>query len=234
MKGSSVFSKHDMSLFYKISKFGALNNKIEKLIEVLHSTSLEDYYNRLTTNQIDLLPLRTEYKTHIKETNTKQSIKHVFNMQIHDREKLMLADVITYLPDDILVKVDRASMAVSLETRAPFLDHLLYDAMKNVSVNNKVNSSGTKLILRQMLKKYLPPELVSGSKKGFGIPLDHWLRNDLNEWMKDTLLSETASNCYDITELEKIINEFETGNSQSHHTIWTLLMYESWRTNWNK
>ena len=143
---------------------------------------------------------------------------------------MMLLDTLTYLPGDILTKVDRASMSVGLESRAPYLDHRLIEWAWNLPFNMKYNSTTPKWILREILKKYIPKELINRPKMGFGVPIDKWLRGPLKEWASD-LLSEDKIRNQNIFN-EKVVTEkldcHIKGKKGLHHELWTLLMFQSW------
>ncbi len=107
-----------------------------------------------------------------------------FSLDIQNLEhRMMYLDSISYLPDDILVKVDRASMGVSLETRAPFLDHRVVEFAWSLPLSLKIRQGESKWVLKQILDKYVPRELMNKPKSGFSVPLDSWLRGPLKEWL---------------------------------------------------
>jgi asparagine synthase (glutamine-hydrolysing) len=143
--------------------------------------------------------------------------------------RLMAMDALTYLPDDILVKVDRASMAVSLETRAPFLDRDVMEFAWRLPVGMKIRDGRGKWILRELLDRHVPRALVDRPKMGFGIPLDQWLRGPLREWA-DSLLDEkrlTAEGFFDPKPIMKAWRRHLEGASYGYR-LWSVLMFQAW------
>src|SRR5262249_37230649 len=108
-------------------------------------------------------------------------------------DRALKADTETYLPNDLLVKVDIASMAVSLEARSPFLDHHLLEFAASLPASYKVRGLATKRLLKRALKGLVPSENLTRSKMGFGVPIGPWLRTDLREFLRDAILSEQAT-----------------------------------------
>ena len=144
--------------------------------------------------------------------------------------RLMLSDALFYLPDDILVKVDRASMAVSLEARAPFLDHRLVEFAWQLPPELIVRAKQGKWLLRQLLHRYVPRELVDRPKAGFSVPIGRWMRGKLRDWV-ETSLAE-SSLCRDGLLKPGIIRQIWqgvlNGNDNGAWQVWGILMFQGW------
>ena len=145
-------------------------------------------------------------------------------------DAMLEADVNYYLPDDLLVKMDVATMAHSLEARSPFLDHKLMEFMAKVPSAMKQRSGVNKYLLKAALQGILPDEILKRPKMGFGIPLADWLRTSLRELVEDTLLDSTAlSRGYFRPEaIRKMVNTHFSGRNDYQYLIWDLLMLEMW------
>jgi asparagine synthase (glutamine-hydrolysing) len=144
--------------------------------------------------------------------------------------RMMLLDGLTYLPDDILAKVDRAGMAVSLETRAPFLDRNVIEFAWTLPMHMKIRDGQGKWLLRGLLDRYLPRELVQRPKMGFGIPLDTWLRGPQKDWA-ESLLSEDRLRNEGYFTPEPIRNAWKnhlTGRAENGQRLWSVLMFQAW------
>lgn len=144
------------------------------------------------------------------------------------------ADIHTYLPDDLLVKVDIASMAHGLEARSPLLDHTLMEWAARIPPNQKMFQGETKSILKSAMQAYLPNEVLYRPKMGFGVPIDHWLRTEMKEFAYDTLLSKTAIERGLVQEsfVRNMLNEHCNGVRLHHTRLWALLMMELWFQMW--
>jgi len=217
-------------LFEKYGRPGKPSDKFKKLVEVLSVKREELLYKSLvshwkTPNRLVLNS--SEPKTIFDEFKGLSYISDFY-------EKMMLIDLVTYLVDDILTKVDRASMSVSLEARVPILDHRVVEFSKRVPLNLKIKNGKGKWILRQVLYKYVPKELIERPKMGFGVPIDKWLRGPLREWAEE-LLSE------DKLKKERFLNpkpirqkweEHLSGKRNWQYHLWDVLMFEAWLERW--
>ncbi len=148
-------------------------------------------------------------------------------------EMMMYMDQMSYLPDDILVKMDRAAMAVGLETRVPFLDHRVVAFAWQLPLNLKVRQNKGKYILRCLLRKYLPESLIDRPKMGFGVPIDSWLRGPLRAWAGELIDPDRLSEAqiFNPDVIGKIWNAHQSGRRNFQYQLWPILMFQSWVEN---
>jgi asparagine synthase (glutamine-hydrolysing) len=144
--------------------------------------------------------------------------------------EMMYLDLVTYLPDDILVKVDRATMGVSLESRAPFLDHRIAELAWRVPLRHKVRRGRGKWLLRRLLHRFVPPTLVERPKMGFGVPVAEWLRGPLRPWASDLLNPRRLAGeaFFDPKLLARRWDEHTRGTHDWSRLLWSVLMFEAW------
>ena len=144
--------------------------------------------------------------------------------------RLMALDGLSYLPDDILVKVDRAAMGVSLETRAPFLDRHVMEFVWRLPLPFRIRNARSKWVLRQVLHKYVPMQLVERPKAGFSIPLASWLRGPLRDWAEALLDAERlrAEGFFDPRPVRRKWHEFLNAHGQCELLLWNILMFQAW------
>ena len=150
-------------------------------------------------------------------------------------ERMMVQDATGYLPNDILTKVDRASMAVSLEARVPFLDHGLYEFAASLPMHLKVRGGVTKWLMRQVLYRHVPRQLTDRPKAGFGIPIHTWLRHDLRDWA-ESLLSPEALQRTALFESGPVRTAWDRhlkGLDNLQHPLWCVLMFQAWHDQWH-
>lgn len=152
------------------------------------------------------------------------------NGEIDVVDRALMADTSHYLPNDLLVKVDIASMAVSLEARSPFLDHHLMEFAASLPARFKLHGLTTKHLLKNALKDLLPPENLTRSKMGFGVPIGRWFRRELKSFLKETISSERAlgRGYFKRETIDYLIETHIDGRRDYAHQLWTLLMLELW------
>lgn len=201
-------------------------DKIHKGASVLSSHSAANLYRGLVSLWSDPQSMIIEGR----EPNTLLT-GHAAQMPgFSDVERMMALDAITYLPDDILVKVDRAAMAVSLETRVPLLDHRVVEFAWRLPLDLKLRNGQTKWILRQVLHRHVPRELIDRPKMGFGIPIGDWLRGPMKGWA-EALLDPARlrrEGFFRPEPIERMWQAHLGGSVNEQYRLWAILMFQAW------
>ena len=207
-------------------RFPNAGDKLHKGARVLASARLHDLYLGLVSHWDDPAALvigATEPPTLLNGNTPALS-------GLDGIEQMMALDLLTYLPDDILVKVDRAAMRVSLETRVPFLDHRVVEFAWCLPQSMKLRDGASKWALRQVLHRYVPQALFERPKMGFGVPIGDWLRGPLRDW-SEGLLDEARirrEGFFDPLPLRKKWHEHLSGQRNWQYHLWDVLMFQSW------
>jgi asparagine synthase (glutamine-hydrolysing) len=207
----------------KYSNFGS---KLQKGADSLNSKDVDDLY----LNLISTIKNPTEWLINSEEYTR---INHNFDPRISDIESMMIKDLVGYLPTDILTKVDRTSMSVSLETRTPFLDKEIVQFALSLPLEYKIRKGVGKSILRDILYKFVPKEKIEKPKMGFGIPLGDWMRGQLRPWCEN-LLDENKikqDGYFNHQIIKKKWNEFLNGNTSTQFQLWNILVFQVWLEN---
>jgi asparagine synthase (glutamine-hydrolysing) len=200
--------------------------KLDKLLNVLDASSREDFYRTLLShwkNPGNLVIGATEPPTQL---NTPQAWPETDSFE----HWMMAMDAQTYMADDVLVKVDRAAMANSLETRVPMLDHRVVELAWRMPLSLKIRDGKGKWILREVLYKHVPRELIERPKKGFSIPLASWLRGPLRDWA-EALLDEQRlqqEGYFRAAPIRKVWQEHLAGRRDHSRRLWSILMFQAW------
>jgi asparagine synthase (glutamine-hydrolysing) len=203
----------------------APGNKMHKLAGILDAQSQEEVYQRLISQWRNPSSVVKCFQAHADAP----AIDH-WNSVDTFLQRMMLSDTVGYLPNDILVKVDRAAMAVSLETRAPYLDHRLFEFAWSLPDRWKIHEGQSKWLLRQILYRYVPKSLIERPKAGFGIPIGVWLRGQLRDWAEN-LLDERKireQGFLNPGPIRRTWNQHLSGRQDWYPQLWAILMFQSW------
>jgi asparagine synthase (glutamine-hydrolysing) len=204
-------------------------DKIHKVASVLRLNNADELYRRLVSHwQPDqVMPGVSETRGILWDKSTQSDFPDLL-------DRMQFLDLVTYLPDDILTKVDRASMAVALEARVPLLDHRVVELAWRLPHSVKIRGGVSKWLLRQVLYRHVPKKLIERPKMGFGVPLGEWLRGPLRDWAENLLsekrLGENAF--FDVAVIRRYWTEHLSGRRNWQYLLWDVLMFEAWRERW--
>lgn len=194
--------------------------KLQKALSVLDAGSEGDLYQTLTSHWPD-----AERLVGARGAAHQPPLPGAGELAF--AERLMLADTVGYLPDDILTKVDRASMAVSLEARVPILDHRVFELAWRLPLSMKHRDGETKWVLRRVLERRVPRALFDRAKMGFGVPVGEWLKGPLRDWAEDLLAARRLER-FDAARVRGLWTEHLEGRRDRTHQLWDVLMFQAW------
>lgn len=203
-----------------------LGEKLHKLSYVLAAADSMGIYRRLCSFWHEDFPV----SGFPENSDSDEPYDAVWEQDWPFAEHMMLADTMTYLPDDILVKVDRAAMGASLETRAPFLDHRLFEFAWSLPLEYRVRGNQSKAILRQLLYRHLPRHLIDRPKSGFALPVGQYLRGPLRDWA-ESLLDPARLRREGYFDAGKVRNAWDqhcSGRLNRQYDLWSILMFQAW------
>jgi len=206
-------------------------DQMAKLARIIGSTSLDDMYRELCS--IDSDPAQTVLQGEEGGSWSAEEMSKV-KMELDPLDRMTLADSLSYLTDDILQKVDRAAMAVALETRVPFLDKDVVEFAARIPPGMKVRDGRGKWLVRQVLYQHVPQNLVDRPKTGFGIPIDDWLRGPLKSWASDLLSPARlrAQSLFNVDRVAARMAEHMSGRRNHGYWLWNVLMAQAWHDEW--
>ena len=232
VKALSSKSEAEMDrILSRLSKWTPINvrnpvKRVQNLKDIFRANDPEHLYDKVISHW--------NYPEHLVVGGEKISlVDGFFKESFSFQDNMTLHDINYYLSDDIMVKVDRATMANSLESRAPLLDHRLVEFSRSVSIADKTRNGQTKAPLRELLYKFVPRELIERPKMGFGVPLGPWLRGDLKEWAGDLLAPSALKKqgYFHSPPIETCWEQHQSGRDM-RHALWDILAFQQWLAEW--
>ena len=228
---------NQINRFSNVLGVNLLGTKIHKLADrLIYVRNRDDFYYSLLSQWNDPNFLFRDEIRNENLNNLPSTLSLTLPVDISDdlKSRMMAYDTLNYLPNDILCKVDRASMAASLETRAPFLDHRVIETAWQIpmayKINNNSNIYTTKFLLREILYKYVPRNLIERPKAGFAIPIAKWLRGGLKPWAQDLISEEMLAkqSILNPKSINKLWEDHLSEKVDNSSKLWPILMWQSW------
>lgn len=217
------------SVLPKALRLPQFGDKLHKLADLLGAEDADTLYLQLVSHwdPAIIMPDTPEARGVLWDTTVRKDFPELL-------ERMQFFDLVTYLPDDILTKVDRASMAIALEVRIPLLDHRIVEFAWRLPIDAKIRNDQSKWLLRKILNKHVPEHLVERPKMGFGIPLGDWLRGPLRAWVEELLNEQRLRDAelLDSAAVRRRWNEHLEGRRNWQYLLWNVLMLETWRERW--
>lgn len=220
-------SQRFLSSTTALTNIPQITERLYKLAKLIPAQNEDELYELVVSHNMYV----EQVLNHPCSVNVNQS-RHRLNAPFSARMQIL--DQTLYLPDVILVKVDRAAMSVALETRVPFLDQKLIEFAWTLPENQKYRDGKSKWLLRQLLYRYLPKKVIERPKMGFTVPLDSWLRGELKGWAKD-MLDEgqlRKDGYFRVKAVQKLWHDFLSGHPGKQHQLWDILMFQAWLRRW--
>ncbi len=211
-------------VFSKVGNFKMLNHRMAKISQLLLAKDIDEIYTSLVNQSGWSAGV-------VLGTSDVIASKNQLNIAIKDIEhKMMFMDATTYLSDDLLVKLDRAAMTSSLETRAPMLDVRLVEFAWSLPITTKIRDGRGKLVMRQLLDRHIPNLLINRPKSGFSVPLGLWLRGPLKEWANHLLDPQLLKkqNFFDVDEVSDKWKQHLSNKRDWSNQLWSVLMFQAW------
>jgi asparagine synthase (glutamine-hydrolysing) len=206
-------------------------DKWHKLIKLMDQTQIPELY-RMTICLWSKEQVNEIMGRNLPTSRFEEAFQETVQWPLLSR--LMRVDQKTYLPDAMLTKVDRASMATGLEVRVPLLDHRVVEFTASLPESFKFRNGTGKYLLKKLLARYVPVSLFERPKMGFGVPIDRWLRFELKDLMTDYLSPSRLNRegLFNAKMIEKVVGEHLSGRLNHQYRLWSLLMWEMWRERW--
>jgi asparagine synthase (glutamine-hydrolysing) len=230
---ADVLSTIDPNSIPYFNKTYNFKTRFSKGISLLKSTNSKEAQLNISKyfsdHEISALLLNPGFSNHAKFTHT--GIDEPYEDLI---SAMLCADFKTYMAEDILTKVDRATMRVGLEGREPLLDHRLAEWVAQLPNKYKISDKGQKILLKQITHSYIPKQIMDRPKMGFGIPLVEWFQSEIQAYMHEYLNQKFIENqgLFNFSAISQVVSDYKKNNSQNVFKLWNLLMFQMWYNQW--